>query len=178
MRTKCARVAFALAIIPTLVLGAFGGTTFVAHSHDGHGSHLHASSSLVDAQLEAEQHLLAHASGIATCDDPEFSRGCAEHDEEPAEHGEGPHHPLPIEEPGEIVITIPDHEQIVARGIDLARTLEASDALQCFLACLWTQTDLSEETGSPGGWVVVPAHYLSAFTAGQRLVRTSQALLI
>lgn len=41
------------ALVPALVLGAFGETSFVAHAHHGHGVHWHAAPSPVKAEFVA-----------------------------------------------------------------------------------------------------------------------------
>ena len=168
-----------MALIPILALGTFGGTTFLAHAHDGHDLHVHASRSIEEAYRSAAQHRLAHAFSIATCDDLHAGQGG--HRESvgvPSEPTGAPGFPAPIESPSGLVITIPDHEQLVSRGIDLSQTLRAAHVLHRALAWLWTQPDVSEEIGSPGGRKVRGPRHLSALTAAQRLVRTSNALLI
>jgi hypothetical protein len=176
MRLRVVRCVLAAVLIPVLVLGIFGGITFLSHSHDEHDSHLHASSSFGDTRLSAEQHRLAHAVGM----DPHqgcrsCSEGCPLSSSDPIEEQD---FPAPTEAPDGLVITIPDHEQLVARGIDLSQTLKAAQVFQCFLASYWAQPDVSEEAGSPGGLDPSGPRHLCALTAGQRLVRTSQALLI
>ena len=168
-----------MVLIPILVLGAFGGTTFLAHAHDGHDVHLHASASIEEARLSADRHRLAHALGIATCDDlPAGHDGHSKSGDVPSQPKEGSDLPAPSEDPSGLVITIPDHEQLVSRGIDLSQTLQAAQVLHCALAWFWTQPDVSQEEGSPGERVVSGPLHLSALTAAQRLVRTSSALLI
>ncbi|MBU6414391.1 MAG: hypothetical protein KGS45_13085 [Planctomycetes bacterium] len=169
----------AVVLIPILVLGAFGGTTFLAHAHDGHDAHLHASPSVEEARLSADQHRLAHALGIATCDGGHACRdGHSSSGEVPAEPKEDPDLPAPVEDPSGLVITIPDHEQLVSRGIDLSQTLQAAQVFYCALASLWTQPHVEQDEGSPGGSIASGPLHLTALTAGQRLVRTSSALLI
>lgn len=175
IRSQWARCVLAVVLIPILVLGAFGGTTFLAHAHDGHDAHLHASPSIEEARLSAHQHRLAHALGIATCDghDDHSSSG-----ETPAEPVQDPDLPAPVEDPSGLVITIPDHEQLVSRGIDLSQALQAAQILHCALAWFWAQPHVEQDEGSPGGSIASGPLHLSALTAGQRLVRTSCALLI
>lgn len=176
-RSQWVRCVLAVVLIPILVLGAFGGTNFLAHAHAGHDSHLHALPSIEEACFSAEQHRLAHALSIATCDDLHAGHGShRESDDFPSEPIEGPD--FPIEDPSGLVITIPDHEQLVSRGIDLSQTLQAAQILHCALAWFWTQPCLCDEMGSPGGQTVGGPLHLSALTAAQRLVRTSNALLI
>lgn len=178
-RSQWARCVLAVALIPILVLGAFGGTTFLAHAHDGHDSHLHASPSIEEARLSAEQHRLAHALGIAACDGGHAgSDGLPNSGEVPAEPIENPDFPAPVEDPSGLVITIPDHEQLVSRGIDLSQTRQAAQVLHCALAWFWAQPHVEQDEGSPGGSIACGPMHLTALTASQRLVRTSNALLI
>jgi hypothetical protein len=166
-------------LIPILVLGAFGGTTFLAHAHDGHTAHLHASQSIEEARLAADQHRLSHAMGIATCDGVHVGHDVRSNSGEVSHQPmEDPDFPAPVEDPIDLVITIPDHEQLTSRGIDLSQTLLAAQALHCALASFWAQPHAEQDEGSPGGPPAsVPLH-MSAITASQRLIRTSNALLI
>ena len=179
VRSWWARCVLAVVLIPILVLGAFGGTTFLAHAHDGHDLHLHAAPSIEGARHAAEQHRLAHASGIARCDHLHAAaHGHSRSAEVPSEPIENPALPTPTEDPSGLVITIPDHEQLASRGIDLSQSFKSAQVFQRLLASFWSQPDVSEETGSPGGCDPSGPRHLCALTAGQRLVRTSQALLI
>jgi len=179
IRSQWARCVLAVALIPILVLGAFGGTTFLAHAHDGHDSHLHAAPSIDEARLAADQHRLAHALGAATCDGGQAGRdGHSNSGGVPAEPIEDPDVPAPVEDPSGLVITIPDHEQLVSREIDLSQTVQAAQVLHCALAWFWTQPHVEQDEGSPGGSTASGPLHLTALTAGQRLVRTSNALLI
>lgn len=179
IRSQWARCLLTAVLIPILVLGAFGGTTFLAHAHDGHDAHLHAGPSIEVARLSADQHLLAHALGVATCDGVHAGHnGHSKSGEAPVEPIEDPDFPAPVEDPSGLVITIPDHEQLVSRGIDLSQTLQATQVLHCALAWFWAQPHVEQDEGSPGGSIASGPLHLSALTAGQRLVWTSNALLI
>lgn len=183
MRSQVARWALAAVLMPVLVLGAFGGTTFLIHAHDEHDAHLHASFSIADSRFSAEQHLLAHGTG--TCGESHTHQGCHT-DCEGCPHSspdpiEEDDYPASSEEPAGLTITIPDHELLVACGIDLSQTLKSAQVVLCVFAWFWTQPDVIEEIGSPGGCGPGCGGgplQLCALTAGQRLVRTSQALLI
>jgi hypothetical protein len=94
---------------------------------------------------------------------------------EPCDH---PHPDAPAEEPNELVITIPDHEQLTSRAINLPPLLQTPLPIECLFAALCAHDDVIEEVGSPGGGAQQRPHPLSALTARQRLVRTSKALLI
>lgn len=180
VRLRWVRRVLAVVLVPLLVLGAFGGTSLLAHAHDGHGSHFHAASSVVGARLAAEQHRLAHASGTASCHDVNNHHGVSSApDRSPSEPAGDPKHLPDAEAPGGLIISIPDVEQLVSRGTDLSQELQATQVFQCVLAWVWVQPDVSEEPGSPGGAREVQGPvYLASLTAGQRLVRTSKALLI
>ncbi len=179
IRSRWARCVLAAVLIPILVLGVFGGTTFLAHAHDGHDAHLHASSSIEEARQSADQHRLAHALGIATCDGEHAGHdGHPNSGEVPAEPLEDPDFPAPAEDPTGLVITIPDHEQLVTRGIYLSQTLQTAQVLCSALAWCWARPHGEQDEGSPGGSMARGPLHLSALSAGQRLVRTSNALLI
>lgn len=166
-------------IAPVLGLQVFGGTTFLSHAHDGHGSHLHASFSPEAARHSADEHRLGHASGSATCSDVEADHGVPSESDQSQFRPTGHHdHPSDPERPGGLIISIPDLEQLLSRGPDLAQTLHAAQAVPCVLALGWAQPAVAEEVGSPGGLFVQGPAHLSSLTAAQRLVRTSCALLI
>lgn len=169
MRSAWARCVLAVVMIPLLVLGVFGGTTFLAHAHDGHHLHVHASSSVAEARLAAERHREAHASGAADCGH--------HHDDHGA--GDGYHGaPATGDESDGFIVTVPDHEQLSSRGAELSDALGVALPVVFDVSLAWAEPDLFEDTGSPGGrWCDGPRH-LCALTAGQRLVRTSLALLI
>jgi hypothetical protein len=168
-----------VALIPILVLGAFGGTTFLAHAHDGHGSHLHAAPSIADARQFADLHRLTHALGVSTCDDGQAGHnGVFRSGNVLAEPIDDHDFPSPGKEPSELVITIPDHDQLVSRGIDLSPTLQAAQVLQSALAWFWAQPHVEQDRGSPGGSIASNPLQLTSRTVRERLVRTSNALLI
>ena len=78
----------------------------------------------------------------------------------------------------DVIISIPDHDLMVARGINLSVTLKPARIIHFVLAWIWAQPCVSDQLGSPGGCPPSGPRHLCALTAGQRLVRTSQALLI
>lgn len=183
MRSLWMRCLLAVVLIPLMLLGVFGGKTLLAHAHDGHGAHFHVSSSVEGALLAAKGHRLAHASGTAKCSELK----CTGDDEGVHEHsglvagpdsGKSQHNPDPIDERDGSVITIPDHEQLVQRGIDLPQAVMVVQAIHHMVAWTWAPPDGGEEMGSPGGQSPGDPLHLAALTAGQRLVRTSKALLI
>jgi hypothetical protein len=180
MRSAWARCVLAAVMVPMFLLGVFGGTTFLAHAHDGHRLHLHASSSVAEARLAAELHRLAHAAGTADCGHHHHG----EHDGDAHEHGvpSGPgndeHGPSTSDESDGFIVTVPDHEQLSSRGADLTKSLTTAEVLLVAAELLWDGPDLFDEVGSPGGRTAECPRHLCALTAGQRLVRTSRALLI
>lgn len=171
----------AVVLIAVLVLGAFGGTTFIAHAHDGHQTHLHVGPSRDAAMQLGMQHRLAHAAGHADCGE-HYEGGDHDrraHDPEPTHV---PDSPASTEEPDDVSITIPDHDQLVTRGVDLARMAKVAACLACASAWVWNPPDVTQEVGSPGGrgggrLSDAPLH-LSSLKAMDRLVRTSSALLL
>jgi hypothetical protein len=169
-------------LIPILILGVFGGTTFLTHAHDGHDSHLHTAPSVEEARLSADRHLLEHDTGSAKCEGGHT--GHARHDihsgsgEPASEPLDGKDFPAPAEDPGSLVISIPDHEQFVTRGLDVSKTLQAAQVLCCALAWSWAEPQVEQNEGSPGGSIARGPLHLSSLTTGLRLVRTSHALLI
>jgi len=161
-----------------LLLGGFGGTTLVAHAHDEHDTHFHAHSPQGQVRLSDRQHRLTHGAEAA-----DYVQRDSDHfNHEPCDNC-----PTSIEEPeflpsGEgiegLVICIPDHEQLVVRGIDLPAALKAAQFAQSVLAAVWEQPDVYEKIASPGGRERGGPLHLCALFACERLVRTSQALLI
>jgi hypothetical protein len=180
-RSPVVRGLMVVILVPVLVLGAFGGTTFLAHSHGENDSHVHVSPASKGGSLCPEQHRLVHAPGAAECDGhhPNVDHG------EMSDHGDFPRcadHPTPIEAPDGVLITIPDDEQLVPRGVGLAKTSQPSALFAVACAWLWNPPDVTEHLGSPGGWgggptSVTPLHLASLSTVN-RLVRTSGALLL
>ena len=178
LRLPVVRRALAAVLIPMLLLGGFGGTTLVAHTHDEHDTHLHAHLLEGEVRLSDRQHQLAHGAEATDCVHRDFD----ELDHRPCDSCS-----IPIEEPefpttGEgtegLVISIPDHEQLVVRGVVVPATLKAAQFVQAVWAAVWKQPDVSEETGSPGGRERGSPLHLCGISACERLVRTSQALLI
>jgi hypothetical protein len=77
-----------------------------------------------------------------------------------------------------LVFSIPDHELMTSRGINLSATPKLAQIIPIALYWIWAQPCVSEQLGSPGGCPPSALRHLYALTVGQRLVRTSQALLI
>ncbi|MCC6284966.1 MAG: hypothetical protein IT439_06630 [Phycisphaerales bacterium] len=179
IRSLWLRGVLALVLIPVLVLGAFRGTTFVSHTVEGHGAHLHASSSVAKARSLAEQHQFAHASGSDSC-------GAADRGSmRPAASGEDPAVASAIADfpaaPGEtdgLVITIPDFEPLVPRGLDVTDVILAAPGVQGACAPLWMPPEICEEPGSPGGASFDARPRLGALTTVARLMRIDGALLL
>jgi len=158
-------------MVPMLVVGSFGGTSFLSHDHDEEAAHTHIGPTHLVAQDLAGWHAGEHSISKNQADCVCLG-GCG--DGLPTEENE----PFTAESPEGLLISIPDHEQMVARGIDLSQTLKTAQVVQCVLAWFWAQPDVSENMGSAGGCDPGGPRHLCALTAGQRLVRTSRALLI
>lgn len=162
-----------------MVLQVFGGVTYLAHAHDGHGTHLHIAGSRDAAISVARGHVAFHAAGH-THDEAVSSGGC--------NHAETAHpdhiHAVPSVsispadhqgEPHGLLVTIPDHEQVNARAISAVAPPQPVNMLVAMAWVLAPLPDTSESQGSPGGRAQV---HLAGMTASQRLVRTSGALLL
>ncbi len=162
-RSCAMRFAIALLLIPLMVLSAFGGTAFLTHHHDELESHFHAFGGEVRC-ISAAEHRAAHRMQ-SPVGDPALC----------TTEGDGPEM---LNESEGLSFRIPDHEQMVVRGVDVLATLSAVRFVQFVLAVVWKQPEVSEDTGSPGGRERVGAWHLCALFACERLVRTSQALLI
>lgn len=144
-------------IVPMLVLGSFGGTSVYWHSHGSEESHAHM----------GPTQILADASGCWHAVEP----GIAAND---AELGAI----FPVGNQDGVLISIPDHEQMLAQRLDLSVALKAAQVLECFIEAFRDQPEVAEDARPPDGWNVTAPQHLCALTAAQRLVRTSQALLI
>ncbi len=154
-------------LIPILALGTFGGTQFLAHSHDEHGLHLHAVGQLKGDRLAAAIHADHHGQDRAVqpsdwtdpCDDGECREGL---DDEP----EG------------VIVSIDVHKQRPTRGTDLAASLLPAVMLTIAVFEMSPSLDLDHCIGSPGGALGGGPLDLVALSASDRLIRTSRALLI
>jgi hypothetical protein len=176
MRSEVARWLAVVILAPLLALGTFGGFRVYAHAHDGHGLHFHAARTNAGAVSAAATHRASHQHGACAIDAPartcEDSGGCghtAGHRSAAADPG--------ASTPGEgILIVLPDHEQMLARGIALNGPTSpvAALVLAAFVVPSWPVLD--RHIGSPGGAAASPNPH--ALHATDRLVRTSCALLL
>lgn len=168
----------ALLLVPLMVLQVFGGVTYLAHAHDGHGTHLHIASSPDAAVTVARSHVAFHAAGHSH--DEAALAGCDHSGAAHADHAQVVRHASvqPADHQGEphgLLVTIPDHEQVNARA---ASAVAAPQPVSMLVAMAWVLApvpDAPQCKGSPGGNLHV---HLAGMTASQRLVRTSGALLL
>jgi hypothetical protein len=181
LRSAVVRWLVAVVLVPVLVLGVFGGTTVLAHTHSDHGLHLHVSTAFFNGGLCEGRHRLAHSSDGADCGDHRHVElGCTGIDAGPSDLTPAPEHPVPAQEPDGVLITVPDHEHFAARGLELARAIRASHLFRIASGWIWNPPGLWEDIGSPGGRrggarFDAPLH-MASLTAVGRLVRTSGAL--
>lgn len=173
------RGGIALLLVPLMVLQVFGGVTYLAHAHDGHGTHLHIAGSREAALTVARSHVAFHAAGH-THDDTSQAGGCDHADAAHAEHSHAVPHAsiLPADHQGEphgLLVTIPDHEQVNARAVSAVAAPQPVNMLVAMAWVLAPVPDVSQNHGSPGGHART---HLVGMTATQRLVRTSGALLL
>ncbi len=82
------------------------------------------------------------------------------------------------EVPGGVVVTFDDNKQLQPRGIDLSKSLAPMAIFIARLFTLPTEPDVYRHIGSPGGSGRNGPLNFCALSANDRLVRTSQALLI
>lgn len=144
-------------MVPLLVLGSFGGTSIYWHEHGADTTHVHV----------GPTQIVADATGCWHANEPTASGGDA---------GLGSMYPVHSEEG--VLISIPDHEHMLAQRLDISQALKAAQDLEYFLESFRLQPEVVEDAQPPDGWAVTAPQHLCALTAGQRLVRTSQALLI
>lgn len=179
MRSDLARWIAVAVFTPLLVLSAFGGTTFLAHGHDAHGLHLHAGHSVQGAEYSAARHIAAHDQGRCVLDGAsadadhgpaESQRGCPA-DNEPAP-SDADHPPVGV------IVSVPDHDQIPTQPAELSKALSAIATILFVEFQLPACPAVERCISDPGGRVGHGPRDLVAVRAGDRLVRTSRALLI
>lgn len=159
MRSTSLRWAVAMALIPLLVLSLFGGAAFLVHDHDDHGAHAHAAGA-DSGPFTASEHLAAHQRESESGDPvyPDSERDL----------------PALLVEVDGLRVCILDHEQVIARGMSAASLLSHLRLACTVIVLRWIPPDVVDDAGCRSRG---PRH-LCALTAGQRLLRTSQALLI
>lgn len=165
MTSDACRWLAVVVLTPVLMLGAFRGTDLLAHGHDDHGLHFHASHSAGYGALAWAGHAADHGH-----EHPDLPS-----DLPPAEEGgRGEQGQVP---PG-VVVSLPDHEQLPTRGTDLSKTLSPVPVFILVAFVVQPSPDLGRRAGSPSGPPEGGPLDLRALSAGDRLVRTSRALLI
>jgi hypothetical protein len=165
MRADAMRWLVLVVLMPMLSLGALGGLAFLAHGHDDHGMHLHPVNALDRVSLTAADHADHHGHDHATVpSDDSFS------DFETSDDLR--------EVPDGVVVAFDDHKQLPTRGIDLSKSLTQIAVFMATVFVLPTSPDVHRHIGSPGGSGRYGPLHLFALTANDRLVRTTQALLI
>lgn len=164
-RSEVARWLAVLLIAPMLMLWAFNGATFFAHGHNVCGMHLHPVVVLGDDRLGVADHADVH---------------CHDHAALPSEvpeNGEQDGKQL-AEVPGGIIFSFEVQMQLPTRSVDLEKTLSPATVFAIFAFVLPASPDLDLHDGSPGGTLNSGPMNLLSLRAGDRLVRTSRALLI
>lgn len=176
MRSAVMRIVMVVVMVPMLVAGSFGGTAIVAHSHHGHGLHVHAGLTDKAALRVAAEHVLHHDHGChpAPCESRPAEAPCDGRAAQGA--GESP------TSPGGVLITIPDHDHLAGRAVTLpsASIRFVGFADRVVAAAVWIAVWNAAMPAPPpdrGQWCGPPRH-LAALSGCERLVCTSLALLI
>lgn len=173
-RASSVHVAWVCVLALLLVLGSFGGVSFFAHAHDGHGLHVHAAATETEATRLASLHVEHHRSHSHD------HGGSLAHDESSCEHGSFGHDEVPKSDPTQpvdgVLVSLPDCDvvkvpptgvpqfpmlvgEFVSLGLSaLAAAIQVEPSAECFEATR-------------------PKH-LSDLCPCARIVRTSGALLI
>jgi len=165
MRSEVARWLVVVLIAPLLVLGTFNPATFLAHGHDEHGVHLHALDVFDGTKLAAADHADDHGHDHAALP----SEVPADEERDGSELAEVP---------DGVIFSFDVHTQLPTRSVDLGRTLSPAVMFAIVAFVLPTSPDLDLHVGSPGGAFSGGPMNLLALRAGDRIVRTSRALLI
>lgn len=165
MRSDVARWLAVVLIAPLLMLGSFNRATFLAHGHDDHGMHLHQVGALDGREFAVEDHHDDHGHNHAVLPS-EAPTDVEPDDDELAEVPDG------------VIISFDDHKQLPTRNIDLGNALSPAVIFAVVAFALPTSPDLDLHVGSPGGALSRGPMDLMALRAGDRIVRTSRALLI
>jgi len=165
MRSDAVRWLALVLLMPILSLGTLGGSAYLAHGHDEHGMHLHPVKALDRAALTAVDHAVHHGHDHAAVPSEESLSDIETSDDL-------------SEVPACVVVAFDDHKQLPTRGMDLRKSLAP---MAVFIAAVFappTAPDVDRHIGSPGGSCRNGPLNLLALSANDRLVRTSQALLI
>lgn len=166
LRSGVVRWVVLLVLAPVLVLGGFAGAEFLAHSHEEHGFHLHAVSSGDARIVSAADHVADHGR-----DQPDPNAGASSDEQTPA----GDEDPAgECDETDGTIIAIGHHQKAPNRGTSLSTLLTPALTVVAILTPV-----------QPGPcWVsIAPPRsagpvFLSTLKTGDRLVRTSCALLL
>jgi hypothetical protein len=165
VRSSMARWLAVLLIAPILVFGISMRAKFLAHCHHEQQVHLHPVAVLANSELCAADHAGDDGHGHASLgsDRPDGGqRVCREFGKAPCG----------------LIICFDVHKQLPTRTLDFGKPLSRA-AIVAIAACVPSKSQyLDLRVGSPGGALNGgPMHRLS-LKAGDRLVRTSRALLI
>jgi hypothetical protein len=158
-------------LIPTLLMGILGGTQFLAHGHGDHGVHVHhlhvppLDTSALRSTHDALHHVAHDGHTHPTAPQPPWA------------HDAGATFPDHTSPRGAL-ISLPDHDQLPARQVDLGRHLQLATPAPVAIFDVPAAPQLKHHIGSPGGRPAVGPLDLHATSAGERLLRTSRALLI
>jgi len=166
MRSPTLRCALAIVLIPLLVLSVFGGAAFLIHAHHDHGIHVHAA--------EAEAGRFSAAKNVAVHKPESESRDRAD----PADPDSEPTLPERLCNPEGLLVIIPDQDLSGVRAVTAASLLSDIQHFTAVVVLCWIPPDIVDDVGSPGGTCTRGPRHLCALTAGQRILRTNQALLI
>lgn len=173
-RASIVRVAWVCVLASLLVLGSFGGVSFLAHAHDGHGLHFHAAPSEVEATRLATLHVehhRAHAHSSQSHD-----HGCPLSDDIAPCQQDGDSESVPAGPVDGVLVSLPDCDVVRAQPTAVPQfpTL-VGDVISFGVGVLTTSIQLASdaecvETSRP--------HHLRGLCSCARIVRTSGALLI
>lgn len=172
LRSATARVVMLVLMVPLLAIGPFCGTSFLSHEHDEEGVHGHAGPTHVVMQDVAGWHASEH--GVSP-DNAAIARLAERNagDELSVEGNE-----QALESPSGLLVSSPVHEHLLVRGIDLSQALKSAQVAHGILAWFCLQAEFPEDHEPGGASDGNGPRHLLALTAGDRIVRTSRALLI
>lgn len=178
-RSKAVRWTLIALLAPVLLLGTFDGASLVAHSHGGRGTHFHATASRQAAMVLAQEHQLAHSSGAGHCDDAGTGNAAShEHEERTNTCEVTPAHLIASECSHDVLLTVPDHEQLRPRNADLWDVLKIGVGMEYVLALWKCEATVLLGAASPHFHDSAGPQHLCSLHACLRLLRTSHALLI
>lgn len=169
LRSDVARWLVVVLIAPMLLLGAFNGATFLAHRNHEHGVHLHPIGLLHSGVLAMDDHASCHGHDDASLPAERPAEGDQEGDQGGDELKAGPCC---------FIVCLDVQKQLPTRNLGLRKSLfpEAVCPIVAHVAPKLPQLDLS--VGSRSGSLHDGPMHLILLGAGDRLVRTSRALLI